>query len=63
MQYDTSLLVFAIVATGGGITLPLKEAFFVKATEDGREHPDAVVFRDGLLEQATIDPDNKMAAH
>ena len=86
MQCDTSLLVFEIAATGGGIALgrssmsrpildsgklvrpfdialPLKEAFFLNAPEDGREHPDAVVFRDWLLEQAAIDPDNKMATH
>lgn len=74
MQFDTSLLVFAIAATGGGIALgrssmsgpslesgqlvrpfdfalPLKEAFFLCAPEDDREHPDAKIFREWLLDQ------------
>jgi len=41
------------------IAVRLQEAFYLNAPEDGREHPDATIFRDWLLAQSQADPRNQ----
>ena len=41
------------------IAVRLQEAFYLNAPEDGREHPDATIFRDWLLAQSRADPSNQ----
>lgn len=40
------------------VSVPLHEAFYLIAPTDGREHPDAEVFRDWLLSEVEADPEN-----